>query len=290
MSVEALIADIKGDQVDSLNAWRAFAASANWEELERKELISIARVLKEARLLSTRTQLNKCTNADLILRMRELLEDSSEGDVEDEEEEDVFAEPASSPQAVRASVQNDGLQELRDMVEGLSTRVAELSRPASNRPVTARTLAQPQPQPQHLVRTRALKLRIREPLAPRLLEDMLATYHSAGQYCQAIVWRTPPPLRKEAATLARMLDLGLDQLGQQGLLELDLAEVLLRRIFALQLFNEHGNWHAAEQVEEVGHGTGIGSRDLYQDLYKHATNELKLRGLGGKEKPSSSRS
>jgi hypothetical protein len=80
-----------------------------------------------------------------------------------------------------------------------------------------------------------------------------------------------------------MVDLGIDQMGRAEFLKLDLAEVLFRRLFALQFFNENGKWLAAEQVEEVSHGTGIGGRDLLSEFVQtcqQPTKTQEARGQG----------
>ncbi len=128
---------------------------------------------------------------------------------------------------------------------------------------------------------RRLHLQCSERWGADLLSTVLAQSGSATSYVAGLDFRQGSKRNeREAMTLARMIDLLLDECeGVQVLMaaNLDFFEVMLRRFFAVvQAESDAGSWELATLIEETPDGVCIPTK-FYSRLKKMAKEKVTLR-------------
>ena len=116
-----------------------------------------------------------------------------------------------------------------------------------------------------------LPLNCDERLAAENLYGWLTAFESITSFVQG--WEDGGKTRltrnkHEALTLARSLYILIDELGYTAASKSKTAEVLVRRLLAIQLNNETGNWTVAGQLQENGNLQGERTRIAFHNALK----------------------
>ena len=124
-----------------------------------------------------------------------------------------------------------------------------------------------------------LNVRERDWVATEMLQIWLHEHRSVSGYVRSLDWDTGKPRKqssswskREALTLARALDFGLQDFDFAEVRKMDWVEVLVRRLWALDEVRQGSGWDVATQLEEIGAPRGRRG----DTLVRHALKSVKL--------------
>jgi hypothetical protein len=124
-------------------------------------------------------------------------------------------------------------------------------------------------------RKRRMKLRCENREAGELYSDLMTHALSLSAFVAQNTFKSIKN-KREASNLARILDLIVDQLGEEAIQELDAFEVAMRRLAAIIIGDRTDNWSVAEAMEERPEGALFGNSRIFKQAQKIATTMQKL--------------
>ena len=133
-----------------------------------------------------------------------------------------------------------------------------------------------------------LPLRVTQRLSNSLMYDIFLAEMSAHDWVESYILNAKKSFpKREMRTLARILDIHIMEMGWEWVEKSGACEVLLRRMHALKLADQQGNWKLASWLEEIPHSQRPGLHEVVikslvnqANLYDKAT---KAAGFGGEE-------
>ena len=131
-----------------------------------------------------------------------------------------------------------------------------------------------------------LNIRERDRIATEMLQIWLHEHRSVSGYVRSLDWDAGKPRKKsssrskrEALTLARALDFGLQDYGFAEARKMNWVEVLVRRLWALDEVRQGSGWDVATQLEEIGAPRGKRGVTLVRNALKSVKLSKDLASL-----------